>query len=234
MQPEYLTRLSEPVRQSIFEVEEKARIFIQVVTDASLDGLGPLGEGRLEIETNSRRTRLFAPANGYFPDGAVHHEILHVRRFHLEGVPKLVLAETVVFDRGLAEVFTALDNGIEHLVIVPEELRLYPDRRHHWERVMADIWSSANDIPETELRLAVCMHWAFQRHALPASPQLQVAIKFMRRHHVMEQAQLFADQILGALADKEKMISILVTMFPEMPWHSAALEYLRGRTAGRT
>ncbi len=94
---------------------------------------------------------------------------------------------------------------------------------------MAEIWSSADVIPDSEVQLAACMHWTFQRHALPNSPQAPTAIEFLNRHRLMEQADLFADQILGALADKERMVHVLMETFPERPWHSAALEYLRGR-----
>lgn len=89
MQPEYLARLSGPVQEFIREVEGKALMDIEVILDSKLNNGGPMGGGSLEIDITARRVLLFAPSNGYFPDGAVRHEVLHVQRFHVDGVPKL-------------------------------------------------------------------------------------------------------------------------------------------------
>lgn len=226
MQPEYLVQLSEPVQRLILEVERQGRIVIQVEPDASLNELGPLGNGLLGVEINSRRTRIYAPTNGYFPDGAVRHEVLHVRRFHVDGVPKLVLADSVAFDRGLEVMFTEIDNAIEHLVIVPEELQLHPERRQHWELQAAGIWADAESIPADERHFAICMNWTFMRHVLPTSPQTDVARAFISKHGLLTDAERFADQIVESLTDKKLLVQHIVDTFPERPWRSGALQYL--------
>ena len=118
MQPEYLARLSGPVQEFIREVEGKALLDIEVILDSKLNNGGPMGGGNLEIDITARRVLLFAPSNGYFPDGAVRHEVLHVQRFHVDGVPKLAIADGAPCDKGFREGLAHLDNAVEHIVIV--------------------------------------------------------------------------------------------------------------------
>ena len=101
-----------------------------------------MGLGNLAVDITARRIQLFASSNGYFPDGAVRHEVLHVKGFHADGVPKLVLADGALWDRGRHDGLALLDNAIEHIVIVPVELKFHPERRTHWEAVMSNVVSN--------------------------------------------------------------------------------------------
>lgn len=226
MRSEYLDRLSESVQQFIREVERQAGVEIEVFPSLKQNDRGPTGQGILEIVINAQNIQLFAPTNGYFPDGAVRHEILHVQRFHIEGVPKLALADEEEWDRSFSEAMGALDNAIEHVAIVPVELQFHPERREHWEAVMSNICSQLPDEPESERRLAVCLHWTFLRHVLPDSPQVQIVRNFAEKYELLEMANHFADQFLVNLASKEEMVRILFKTFPEIPKSRVAFEYI--------
>ena len=175
MQPEHLARLSQPVRDFVRQVEQDSGVDIEVVPDARLNGAGPRGHGNLEVDIEPHRNRLFAPTDGYFPDGGVRHEVLHVRRFHVDGVPKLALADAEDWDGNFSKALGRFDNAIEHVVIVPIELQHHPERREHWEAVMQNVCAGLSDVPEDERRLAICTHWTFLRHVLPGSPQTEIA-----------------------------------------------------------
>jgi hypothetical protein len=233
MQPEYLARLSGSVQEFIRQVEKQSRLEIEVSLESQLNNGGPLGLGNLEVDITDRRIQLFAPSNGYFPDGAVRHEVLHVQRFHVEGVPKLAIANEVSWDEGLRDGLARLDNAVEHIVIVPQELQFHPERRLHWEAVMSHIVSELPFVPEGERRLAACLHWAFLRHALPDSPQVESARRFLHEHALAEVADAFADQFLSATTDKEEMVRILFLTFPEIPKDRAAFEYVNSVTGTR-
>lgn len=233
MRPEYLDRLSDSVQKFIREVERQAGVEIDVLPSLKQNDRGPTGQGTLEIVINAQNIQLFAPTNGYFPDGAVRHEILHVQRFHIEGVPKLALADEEEWDRGFSDAMGALDNAIEHVVIVPVELQFHPERREHWEAVMRNVCSGLPDVPESERRLAVCLHWTFLRHVLPDSPQFEIATHFATEHGLLEIADHFADQFLSAAASKEEMVRVLFQTFPEIPKSRAAFEYINSVTGTR-
>ncbi|WP_422010905.1 hypothetical protein [Roseateles sp.] len=231
MQPEYLDRLNAPVRNFVLEVEQRAGITIQVIPDQGLNRGGPLGQGNLAVVIEDRRNIIFAPTNGYFPDGAVRHELLHLKRFHVDGVPKLAAAATPWGIPAISpDAIGALDNAIEHIVIVPWELQHHPERREHWEAVLQDVCDGLSDIPLAELRLAISMHCTFLRHVLPGSRQAENVRAFAVEHGIFEAADQFAGQFLQAAASKENLVRLLFHTFPEIPKEHAAMEYVSSRT----
>ncbi len=233
MQLEYFSRLSEPIKKFVQEVEAGANIEIQVIPDARLNAGGPAGQGNLEIIIESQYARLFAPTNGYFPDGAVRHEMLHVKRFHIDGAPKLALADEVAWDKRLSDALGDLDNAIEHIVIVPEELQFHPERRSHWEAVMSNVCSELQSIPEGERSLAGCLHWAFLRHVLPDSIHTESMKFFLEQYELLAIAEKFVEQFLSVLRSKEEMVRVLFHTFPDMPQNRSALEYINSVTGNR-
>jgi hypothetical protein len=89
MQPGYLDRLNAEVRAFVAEVEAAAGLVVEVREDESSDTLGPSGQGMLKVHIESRSVVLVKPTNGYFPNGAVRHELLHVHRLHGQGAPQM-------------------------------------------------------------------------------------------------------------------------------------------------
>lgn len=233
MQPEYLVRLSKPVQQFVLEVEESAGVEIKVILDPKQNDGGTTGQGKLAVDIGAQSIQLFAPTNGYFPDGAVRHEVLHVRRFHVDGVPKLALVDSEEWDKGFSDALGALDNAIEHVVIVPEELQFHSDRRRHWETVMHDVCSALPDVPESERGLSVCLHWTFLRHVLPDSPVVEIAGRFAKKHALLELTNDFADRFNAVAASKEELVRLVFHTFPEIPRNRAALEYINSMTGVR-
>ncbi len=225
MQTDYLSLLSKPVQQFILEVEKAAGVEIKVIPDPELNEGGTTGQGHLEIIIKARSIQLFAPTNGYFPDGAVRHEVLHVQRFHVDEVPKLA-ANNENWDKAYSDRLVGLDNAIEHLVIVPIELQFHPERRLHWEVMMRNICLELPNIPEGDRRLAVCLHWTFLRNVLPKSPSVENMRNFAKKHALFEMADDFADQFIAAATSKEEQVRLLFQNFPEIPRSFAALEYI--------
>lgn len=230
MQPEYLARLSEPLQQFILEVEEGAGVDIKVILDPNQNEGGTTGQGKLAVNIKARSIQLFAPTNGYFPDGAVRHEVLHVQRFLVEGVPKLTLADSEEWDKTFSDALGGLDNAIEHVVIVPVELQFHPERRQHWEAVMRNACLGLPDAPECERHLAVCLHWTFLRHVLPDSPSVEIARDFAKEHALLEMADQFVDRFLSVAANKEELVRLIFLTFPEIARNRAALEYINSMT----
>lgn len=230
MQPEYLARLSAPVQQFILEVEKGAGVDIKVIPDSKQNEGGTSGQGKLAVEIDAQSVKLFVPTNGYFPDGAVRHEVLHVQRFLVEEVPKLTLADSEEWDKAFSDGLGGLDNAIEHVVIVPVELQFHPDRRQHWEEVMRKACLGLPDAPECEQPLAVCLHWTFLRHVLPDSPSVEIARNFAKEHALLEMADQFADRFMSVATSKEELVRLIFLTFPEIARNRAALEYINKMT----
>lgn len=235
MQPAYLLLLTPAVRDFVLAVENEAGLAVEVVPDAELNGGGPLGNGKLRVDIGPHHIRLGAPTNGYFPSGAVRHELLHVRRLHVEGVPQLVLADEEPWDQSLVDSLTAVDNALEHLLIVPCELRDHPERREHWEAVMTSVWTTK--LPAASIldcRIGACLHWAFLRHVLPESPCVQTAVDFMRERGLWAEAEEFYARLLPALGNmKEDVVRFFFHWFENLPRTRVALEYVSSETGSR-
>lgn len=230
MQTEYLDLLSESVQQFILEVEKGTGVDIKVSPQIKQNEGGTTGQGKLAIDISAQYIQLFIPTNGYFPDGAVRHEVLHVQRFHIEGVPKLALADDEDWDGRFSDGLCELDNAIEHVVIVPVELKFHPERLPHWEAVMQNVCLNLHNIPEGERSLAVSLHWTFLRHVLPNSPSVDIVRNFAVDHDLLQIADEFADQFLAAIGSKEEIVRLIYRTFPEIPLNRAALEYINSIT----
>jgi hypothetical protein len=82
-----------------------------------------------------RRAVIQVPDGGPPRDSAsVYHELLHLKRYFVDGIPKLVYCDDAHefesdADARLPQLFERLDNQIEHLFIVPHELARYRGAR---------------------------------------------------------------------------------------------------------
>lgn len=228
MQAEYLARLQEAVQDFVLEVEDGAGVNIEVTPDAELNTGGPTGQGKLKIDIEAHCVRLKVPTNDYFPNGGVRHEVLHVKRLLVDGVPRLALAERVDWDPQFENTLTTVDNALEHLVIVPAELGYHPERRAHWEAVMERTWNV--DLPaahsQLDRRISACLHWTFLRHVLPNSPVVDAAIALMDAFDLRVEADDFCDQLIPLLADKLSVVKLFFNRFGNIPKERAAVEYL--------
>lgn len=233
MQSEYLDRLSDSVRQFVIDVEEAAGVDINVILDPKQNEGGTTGQGKLAVTINAQSVQIFAPTNGYFPDGAVRHETLHVQRFHVAGVPKLVLADEADWNNSVADGLASLDNAIEHIIIVPVELQHHPERRNHWEVMMQNICQELPSVPESERSLSVCLHWTFLKRALPDSPSIDIVKNFAKQHGLLEVADEFANRFMSLATSKEELVRLIFLTFPSLPKNRAALEYINSVTGSR-
>ncbi|MEI7970845.1 MAG: hypothetical protein WCJ69_17870 [Betaproteobacteria bacterium] len=235
MQHVYRSRLSKAVQTFVDEVEAAAGLAIEVVEDAALNSGGPAGQGKLKVDIEASRVRLFTPTNGYFPHGGVRHEALHVHRLHVDGVPRLALAEDGDWDPDFERALVGVDNALEHLIIVPIELRYHPERKAHWEAVMARAWHE--DLPAApsalDRRIGACLHGCFLRHVLPDSPAMDAAIAFMEAHDLRAQAESFCDEAVSRLTNKLSVIQMFFDRFHEVSRTRAAVEYLNNRSGSQ-
>lgn len=115
---DYYGRLPADIRLLVDRVEDAAGIDIAVAVD-------PEREDSMGVYIEETGATISIPNIEYFPDGAVLHEVLHIRRLLCEGIPRIV--DNIRYASWKPETHAALrdlDNNLEHLVIVPEELRL--------------------------------------------------------------------------------------------------------------
>ena len=129
---------------------------------------------------------------GKFPDSSVLHELLHIRRVKVDGVPQLVVCDTFDFgDPNFETRITKLDNNIEHLFIVPEEINLRPNRITYWE-------DRINQAVETQKKSGLDVHvhggdailnWVFAHRILGHGCVVEKATKVIQELNCEETAK---------------------------------------------
>lgn len=159
------------------------------------------------------------------------HELLHMRRFLVHGVPQIVVNEdyndwTPELERGL----TNLDNGLEHLVIVPEEIVRFPVRRQYWASVMTRKLEGirVNLLNPDDRRRHALVNWLFIDHVLMEEAQCQSADSLLDELGLRQQAYAFRDAVIPVLAVKEETVRRCLAQL-HIPLATVALQYIDSR-----
>lgn len=232
MQQSYLDLLSKPVQDFVIEVEQSSGLPVDILPDARLNVCGPKNEGAYRIEVESGSILLRVPTNGYVSNGGLRHEMLHVKRFYVDKEPRLSLAEYVDWDPTNQRLITAIDNYLEHLIIVPIELTLHPERRAHWEQEIEKSWI-LDGISSINRRILACLNWTFVRHVLKASSTSAIANKVINTHGLAVETEAFHKEMVPVLSDKLTLVRMFFDWFGELPRDRFAVEYLDGYTGSK-
>lgn len=228
MQKEYLDRLAPDIRSLVEEIERACgvEVVVKVVPDRARNL--PDEPDPLACKVHPYGAELLIPGPDYFPDGSVLHELLHVRRFLVEGVPCLTDCGTYEpWNPHIRTSLTRQDNSIEHLIIVPEELLRRPERREHWERVMKRAWKelAGDGLDEVDRRQAALANWVFIQHVLPDSAVLPCARAVLDCLDLSDLAQRFCKALVPVLSNKEMAVRVWCEHLA-VPLEVASLEYL--------
>jgi hypothetical protein len=125
---EYLPGLPRPLRRLVDAIEGRAGLSIDAAPHAD----------KMACQFGQRLAVIRVPDGGPPRDNAsVFHELLHLKRYFLDGIPKLVYCDDAHefesdADARLPQLFLDLDNQIEHIFIVPHELTRYRGARRYW------------------------------------------------------------------------------------------------------
>ncbi len=211
MENAYLNRLPNDVRTLVERTEQASGVEITVRVDPSRARGRPNQSDSIACEVNTHGAQLLIPAPDHFPDGSVLHELLHIRRFLVNGVPRIVVCDDYKhWAPELETTLTELDNSLEHLVIVPEELEHRPDRKAYWGKVMIrvlDDLQSANLSNEDRERHAL-INWVFIRQVLPDHELLDRASVLIERLGVSDQAERLLDAVVHSFQSKERTVQV--------------------------
>ena len=228
MQSEFRSQLSEDVAALVRQTEELAGVEITVVVDPER-GSGTSDDSEpMACTVDENGAQLLIADAAYFPDASVFHELQHIRRFLLEGVPRIVVCED--FERWSPQFETAmthLDNNLEHLIIVPRELEAYPARCDYWEDRVQRMLDrlAANELPNFERERFAMLAWVLVHHMTPSEALQNGARRILQELRIEEQAAKYRDAAIATLACKEQLVRITFEYFA-LPTNAGCLEYL--------
>jgi len=228
MQFKYLDTLPACLEQLILKTEQEIGFEINVVVDPRrVSGRPDTTYFPMACKIGSDFASILTNTSTSLRPGSVFHELLHIRRFLVEGVPALVVCEE--YEPWTAAIETALakhDNAFEHLVIVPVELETYPERKEYWEavalQVLNDIQTGMGDeVAKRQLGLA---NWAFLHRALPDSTSIPLARSILKSRNEIEHAECFCRKLFPTLKNKIEAIRIWLE-YQEVPTEMVSLKY---------
>lgn len=135
MNAEYLELLPAQAHKLVRQIEAYTKFPIDVLPHPhSADPNDP--NPQAPACTVSESSATIYVREGSTPQGIVH-ELLHIRRFLVDGVPRLFPAE----DEALSPYASMIENALEHLVIVPLETSYGFEPYEHWNQTAMRNWS---------------------------------------------------------------------------------------------
>ncbi|WP_175910698.1 hypothetical protein [Burkholderia sp. BCC1640] len=229
MDDRYRQQLPADLQALAQDIEGLSGFVIQVEVDAAR-------RGTLASYVDERRATLLLPQEEFFQPASVMHELLHLRRFLVDGVPQIVVNDDYPdWTPELEGALTILDNGLEHLVIVPDEVARFPERRDYWAGVMTRVFEDirVNPLTPDDRRRHTMLNWLFAHHMLMEAPQLEAADNLVHELGLRQQVDAFRNAVVPALAVKEEVVRRCVEQL-EMPVAAVALKYIDSPRRART
>ncbi|AJX27515.1 MULTISPECIES: hypothetical protein [Burkholderia] len=224
MDDHYLRQLPDDLQTLVQGTEQQSGLVIQVEVD-------PARGATVACHVDEHGATLLVSGEESFQPASVMHELLHIRRFLVDGVPQIVVNEdyndwTPELERGL----TNLDNGLEHLVIVPEEIFRFPGRREYWAGVMTRKFEEirVNPLVPDDRRRHALVNWLFTHHVLMEGPQILAADSLVDELGLRQQADAFRDAMIPALAMKQEAVRRCFQRL-NIPFAAVALKYIDSR-----
>jgi hypothetical protein len=228
MQTEYLNRLGHVVRSLVKEIEAQIGFEIIVNVDAAEEQIPPSEHRSMRCEMDEYKAEISTASTEYFPDASVFHELQHIRRFLVEGIPKLLLCDDYErWEPDLEKAILRLDNNLEHLVIVPIELREFPERRAYWEeRFKAQIGRlSTGGLSEADSRMAASLVSASVQHLSLGRQVCKLADAMVQTLGAESLTGRFREVLAAKISSKEQLARATFDCF-ELPLPAACLEYI--------
>lgn len=196
------------------KIESQTRCEVEVVVVSKQPHLSCTVElNKIQIQT---------PEDFIFSDESIWHELNHILRVCTMEVPTLEeCPNTDGADFQIAMQLRSFDNDMEHLVIVPEEIKLFPHRAEEWEDKVRNALDKNNGRVSGEMLLR---HWLFVNHVLPKSDLVGVLKKLVDETKIQKRADEILEIIPPLIANKEELVRAYFE-HASMPIKNLCFEY---------
>lgn len=216
-----MCKLKDDFSSLVHDIEHNIGCEINIKVDTSRKDI-------LACDVDEQGATILIPKIDYFPDASVLHELLHIRRICLEKIPRLVVCENYDYwSPKLANGILELDNNLEHCIIIPEELKLRPERIDYWESFLdrkLDDFHSLNCIQDDKERIAL-MYLVLAQHIFSENKLAQKIDIIISSLDIVNRAKHFLDAITPYIYIKEKLVKICFE-YLKLPYESGCLKYI--------
>ena len=217
----YFNLLDRNNRLLVQEIEEIIGSEIEIKVDvARINKLG--------CEVDKDGATILLPKEDYFPNSSAYHELLHIRRFCVHKIPRILACENFNgWNSKLSSALISLDNDIEHFIIVPEEIKQYKMRNSYWENKVENIlvnYDSLGLIKDDQER-RVLINWAFVHHVFSCKELIDKANTAINNLCIVDRTYQFIEEVVQAL-DKKEILTQVFFKHLKIPIDAGSLEYL--------
>ena len=178
--------------------------------------------------------RIFTPSENCLADDGVLHELLHIRRILVDGVPQLAYDDDAWPSPEEDALLKAIDNNLEHLAFCDEELARRPERRKYWVAKMRDALPAleASQVGVGGHGALALLCFAFVQHVLRDDPLMARAQAILDAAGLGEHPARLFDGVMPANQTKERTAQRFFNLLG-LPTEDIRFEYIDSR-AGAT
>jgi len=229
---EYLKQATSPVLALVKEIESFSGKEITLhQNSAPVSPTDPNPEAMSRCVSESRAEIYYRNTNVDM-HGFVH-ELLHIRRWWLEGIPQILPA--IGSDDSNVTVTSQIENSLEHLVIVPQEEDFGFEPYEYWNRTHRAIWEKfdAATLDDFVIRKHCFLGWLSIKKLVTDPEVRQLAEDKIAAVGLLKEANKFKAKIDRYANSKERQLSTVVR-FLGIPRSEVVLVYFDIRNGRRT
>ena len=192
-------------------------------------------EIKVEVQTSERdvlacnveglHPKIIIPRDDFFPESSVLHELLHIERFLVACTPSLTVSESH-WSAIAQQAFCGIDNDLEHLVIVPREIKIRPLRVKYWKSKFDEALRKIEALPISTIdRARFSMQlWINVNVAIDDSELQSRCFCVIKSEGVIQQAQKFLLDVQESKFCKKRLSYIYVEHL-DLDRHNPCLEF---------
>lgn len=209
----YLTQLPLQVKGMVAQIEGAIKSHI-VIRKRKLGDVAITGAEHLPtLDCYMNMGKMFVTI--ILPDESLEahlltHELIHAWRNIVISIPRLQLADK----KEDATFAMLIENDIEHLFIIPEEIKYFPEALHYWERLYANLIAQIAGVvslqarlgrPSTHFRTDLLRHWLVLS-ILPNGGCHAHLEKTLDQAGYLDDAKALVKSTMDAYPNKERML----------------------------
>lgn len=222
-----LDQMPPPIIEMVNTLEKFSNTML--VFEAGSWGNNP---GNLATLVDEHQAVIQIPKPDLVPPASFMHELLHIRRFWVDGIPQL---EPKGLDPSHREITGEIESELEHLVIIPQQRQLGFDDSNYWHSGYSTALDSLpfpsgahpHAVRKWHLLRWLATYWLHH-------PELQDRYRTaLIEAKLLGEAELFKSKAISLIADKPRLISCAIR-FLQIPANDVHLIYYDVRARTRT
>ncbi|WP_374322618.1 hypothetical protein [Brevundimonas sp.] len=159
-------------------------------------------------ETSEKGAAIILPTHEPLCAAAAYHELLHIHRFWIEGVPQLVAK---VAAPAMRQVAPMLDNDVEHSIIIPRQVEAAMNEPFFLQDQISKRWGGYPWPANTEVWRRRYMNFTGALYAPHLSaPHQETIARCLALEGATREASLFVKRMNDLSSDKPRMLACMI------------------------